>query len=544
MTSRTAPASRASSAPDAIVIGAGHNGLVAANLLCDAGWDVLVCEATAHPGGAVRSTTDVGSGFVTDLFSAFYPMAAASPVMRGLELGEHGLRWAHAPAVLAHVFPDGRAVRLSRDVDATAASVGRFADGDGDAWLRMVDRWQQIQQPLLQALFAPLPAIAPLGRLLRELGLAGAARFARLAVLPVRRLGDELFDGDGARMLLAGNAAHADLAPEAAGSGLYGWLLSMVGQTFGFPAPVGGAGRLTDALVDRLRAAGGQLRCDSPVAGVDVAAGRAVGVRLSSGERLAARRAVLADVPAPALFGELVDAAELPRRLVADLAKFEWDPPTLKLNWALAGPIGWTAPEARGAGTVHLGVDRDDLTRYAGALATGQTPSRPLIVLGQMTTTDASRSPAGAESAWAYTHLPRGTHADDELVAGHAELIEQTVRRHAPGFGRLIQARQLQTPNDLQAANPALSQGAITGGTAQLHQQLWLRPTPGLGGASTPIDRLYLAGASAHPGGAVHGGPGANAARAALARSAVTGAARRRVTEAVLGRLYADPLSD
>jgi phytoene dehydrogenase-like protein len=376
-------------------------------------------------------------------------------------------------------------------------------------------------------------------RLVRRIGLGPALRLARLAALPVRRFGEETFRGAGAPMLLAGNALHADLSPDAAGSAVYGWLLTMLGQTHGFPVPRGGAGRLTEALVARLQARGGLLRLDSPVRRVRVTGGAATGVELGSGEVLNARRAVLADVPAPHLYRELVGAEQLPPRLMADLENFQWDTATLKIDWALSGPVPWTAPDARGAGTVHLGVDLDGLSDYANDLSTQRDPRRPFVIFGQMTTSDPQRSPAGTESAWAYTHLPQAVADDPERAARHVERITGTLERHAPGFSRLVVGSSVQTPAVLQQHNPALMGGAINGGTAQLHQQLMFRPVPGLGGAATTIDRLYLAGSSAHPGGGVHGAPGANAARAALARSGALGGARRFVTEQLMRRIYA-----
>ncbi|MGI8760568.1 MAG: phytoene desaturase family protein [Jatrophihabitantaceae bacterium] len=527
----------ADGSPDAIVIGAGHNGLVAANMLADAGWDVLVVEAAAHPGGAVWSDESLRAGFVTDLFSAFYPLGAASPVLDALELGRYGLSWRHAPAVLAHVFPDDRCALLCREVGDTAASLDGFAAGDGAAWTQLVEEFRAVREPLLAALFGPFPPAVAATRLLRQLHVAGALRFARFAVQPVRRFGDEHFRGEGARALLAGNALHTDLAPEGAGSALYGWLLAMLGQTVGFPVPAGGSRALIEALTARLDRAGGALRLGEPVERVVVEQGVAVGVRLAGGEQLRARRAVLADVSAPELYRALVGVEVLPARLVRDLDAFQWDTATLKLNWALSAPIPWTAAAARRAGTVHLGVDLDAMTYYAADLATGRVPGRPFVLLGQMTTSDARRSPPGTESAWAYTHLPAGPLRDGQLDA-HVERIEQAVEDRAPGFRALILDRSVQSPADLQRSDRNLHAGAINGGTANLYQQLVLRPVPGLGGADTVIDRLYLAGSSAHPGGGVHGGPGHNAAHAALAREARTGAARRRLRSFAMDRIY------
>lgn len=526
-----------SAAPDAVIVGAGHNGLVAAIMLADAGWNVVVLEANDRAGGAIRSDRSLHPDFVTDWFSAFYPLGYASPVLSALDLDRHGLRWTHAPTVLAHVLPDDRCAVLSRDLAVTTASLDDFAAGDGAAWARLVAQFEQLREPLLQALFTPFPPVRAGMALARELGLAELLRFLRFAVEPVRRAGDELFAGEGATLLLAGNALHTDLPPEAAASAVYGWLLAMLGQTVGFPVPVGGSGALVDALVSRLQAAGGELRLGAEVSSIDVVGGVARGVRTAAGERIAAA-AVLADVGAPQLYRDLIGARHLPTRLMDDLRKFQWDSPTIKLDWALSAPIPWTAPAARTAGTVHLGVDLNGLTRYAGDLATRRLPPDPLLLLGQMTTSDPTRSPAGTESAWAYSHVPEGLELTPELAAEHAERIEAVIEARAPGFARRVLARSVQSPASLEAADANLVTGAVGGGTANIHQQLIFRPVPGLGRAETPVDRAYLASASAHPGGGVHGGPGANAARAALRRAGLTGRALRRALDVAFGRIY------
>jgi phytoene dehydrogenase-like protein len=515
---------------DAVVVGAGPNGLVAANLLVDAGWSVVVLEEQPEPGGAVRSAADhPAPGYTADLFSAFYPLAAASPVIAAMRLDEHGLAWEHAPLVLGHAFDDGRAAVLSRDVEVTAASVDEFAAGDGDAWRGWVRRWQEVEQPALDALLRPFPPVRPALSMARRLGAARGLRTARLGVLPTRAFVREEFRGDGAALLVAGNAMHTDLGPESASSAVYGLLLAMLGQTRGFPVPRGGAGRLTDALVSRLRSRGGELRCGAAVASVLVGADGAEGVEVVGGERLAAG-SVLADVPAPQLYRGLLGGSRLPARLRRDLDRFHWDSGTVKVNWALSSPVPWRSPSLGGAGTVHLGGGLDDLTRVAADLATGRVPERPFVLLGQMTTADPTRSPAGTESVWAYAHLPHGDHPP-EVVAGFADRIEAEVERAAPGFRDLVVARSVQSPGGLQDADRALDGGALGGGTSAVHQQLVFRPTPGLGRPDTFVPGLFLAGSSAHPGGGVHGACGANAARAALLRAKVG----RRAYDGVMG---------
>jgi phytoene dehydrogenase-like protein len=505
---------------DAIVVGAGQNGLVAANLLADAGLHVTVLEEQPQPGGAVRSAEDVTApGYSTDLFSAFYPLGAASPVLRDLHLDAYGLNWRHAPLVLAHAFDDGRAALLSRDPEETAASLASFAPRDAETWMHLVDQWAQIGPALVDALLRPFPPVRPLARLGRRLGVADGLRLARLAVMPVRRYGQEEFAGDGARTLFAGNALHSDLSPDNAGSGFLGWLLMMLGQDVGFPVPEGGSGRITDALVQRLAARGIPVQCSAPVRRIVVRDGRAVGVQLADGSQVRARLAVLTDVSAPTLFRDLVGYDLLPARFVSDLQRFQWDSAVLKVNWALSGPIPWKAAEVSRAGTVHLGADFDGLTDFAADLSLGRIPRDPFLLLGQMTTSDPTRSPAGTESAWSYTHLPHERPLNDDEVARHVDVMETVVERVAPGFRDLIVGRYVQGPMDLESDDANLSGGAVNGGTASVHQQLVFRPVPGLSRPETPIDGLYLASASAHPGGAVHGACGANAAHAALART-------------------------
>ncbi|MCW3844174.1 NAD(P)/FAD-dependent oxidoreductase [Micromonospora yasonensis] len=513
--------STGTSSADAVVIGAGHNGLVAANLLADAGWDVLVLEATQAPGGAVRSAAVTAPGYLSDLYSSFYPLGYASPVLRGLDLGRYGLRWTHAPDVLAHLLPDGRAAVVNRDLSATAASLEAFAPGDGERWRQAYADWRQVAEPMLETITTPFPPVRGGLGLLRRLRVSGALRLARRLVLPVRRLGEELFAGDGGPALLAGCALHTDLSPEEAGSGVYGWLLVMLGQQVGWPVPVGGAQKITDALVARLVERGGRIDYGTRVDRVLTARGRAMGVRTVGGATWRARRAVLADVPAPALYLDLVGAAALPPRLVEDLAHFRWDGSTVKVDWALSAPVPWQNRAVAGAGTVHLGADLNGLTTYSAELARGEVPQDPFLLVGQMSVADPSHSPPGTESLWSYTHLPFRRHWRAEEVTAHVARMEEVLEKAAPGFRSLIVGRHVAGPAELEDGDPSLVGGALNGGTAAAYQQLFLRPIPGLGRADTPVDRLFLASSSAHPGGGVHGAPGANAARAALARDRV-----------------------
>jgi phytoene dehydrogenase-like protein len=227
---------------DAVVIGSGPNGLVAANLLADAGWEVLVLEAQPRVGGAVASDEDVHPGYVHDTFSSFYPLAAVSRTIRGLDLERHGLVWKHAPAVVGTPFSDGSWALLHRDRADTATALDELAPGDGDAWLDLCAGWDRIGTTAVDALLTPFPPVRAGATAAAKLAGPGGLSLVRELLAPLRSTAEQRFTGEAPRMLLAGNAAHADIPLDAPGSGLMAWLLAMIGQHLGYPVPEGGAG--------------------------------------------------------------------------------------------------------------------------------------------------------------------------------------------------------------------------------------------------------------------------------------------------------------
>ena len=519
---------------DAVVIGAGPNGLVAANRLLDAGWSVLVLEAQDDVGGAVRSDTEVHPDFVHDTFSAFYPLVAVSPTMTLLGLEQHGLVWRRAPAVLGHPLPGGSWALIHDDREATAAAADEQHPGDGEAWLRLCAEWDVVGDALVRALMSPFPPVRGGLSLLAKLRRVGGLEFVRTMLSPAGDLGRARFGGAGPGLLIAGNAAHSDIPTDAPGSGLMGLLLAMLAQTVGYPVPEGGAGNLTRALVRRLESRGGELRCGSRVAAVEVKGRRACGVRTANGEAVTARRAVVADVLAPRLYLELLPSSAVPDRTRRRLGSFQLDPGTVKVDWALNGPVPWASAPAKAPGTVHVADGLADIVEYSGHLNAGLVPARPLLVMGQMTTSDPTRSPPGTESMWAYAHVPQRVVGDagEQGIVGawdrsererFADRMQARLERLAPGFGDRVLARRALGPLELEARNENLAGGAINGGTSQLHQQLVFRPVPGWGRAETGVPGLYLGSASAHPGGGVHGAAGMNAARAALFHARLPG---------------------
>lgn len=517
---------------DAVVVGAGPNGLVAANALLDKGWSVLVLEAQPEVGGAVRSDDDVHPGFVHDTFSTFYPLAAASPTMRAFDLERYGLRWVHAPAVLGHPLPDGSWALLHRDREITAGLMDERHRGDGAAWVDLCEQWDRIGDAVIGAMMTPFPPVRHGLQALAKLPSVGGLGFVQTMLSPALDLARTRFGGDAPGLLLAGNAGHADIPLDAPGSGLMGLLMAMLAQTVGFPVPEGGAGNLTRALAHRIEALGGEIRCSSAVTRIVVDQGRATGVITEHGDRHLARHGVIADVVAPHLYGGLVRDEDLPARTREAMRHFQIDPSTIKVDWALDGPVPWASPPPYAPGTVHLADSLEQMTEALSQLAAHSIPARPFMLSGQMTTTDPSRSPSGTESLWAYAHVPqhatrdagedgiRGVWDRDDLER-FADRMQTRFEELAPGFGQRVLARRILGPHEMEARNANLMGGAINGGTSQLHQELVFRPVPGLGRAETSIKNLYLGSASAHPGGGVHGACGMNAARAALAHARV-----------------------
>jgi phytoene dehydrogenase-like protein len=482
---------------DALVIGAGPNGLAAAIRLAEAGRQVLVLEAADAPGGAVRTQELTLPGFHHDTFSSVYPAAAASPVWGRMPLAEHGLEWVHPEAAYAHPLPDGDARFLYRDLDRTAASVG--------------GGWAEFAKPFLDNFGAVaatmLSGFPPLGGPLKLLGGAGPLKlldFARMLPGSAVALGNRLFDDPGSRAWLYGAALHGDTPPSGAGSAIAAFYLNLLGHAVGWPSPKGGAERLTDALVAYLHSLGGEIRTNSAVRKVLSSDGRVTGVATADEEFRAPT--VIADV----MPHHLAQMADLPGWYDAMLRRYRLGAATVKVDWALDGPIPWMNPELMGAGTVHVAGTEQEFLHSVEQAKTGPS-DEPFLLLGQQSIADPTRAPEGKHTAWAYTHGPQGAPWTNLIV----ERIENQVERFAPGFKDRILARHTLLPADLEARNANLIGGDVGGGSYRLHQVVF-RPMPKLNPYKTPLKGLFIGSAATFPGGAVHGVPGDAAARAAL----------------------------
>ena len=494
----------------ALVIGAGPNGLSAAIRLAEAGVPVTVLEAADAPGGAVRTEELTLPGFRHDTFSSVYPAAAASPVFARMPLARHGLDWVHPEVCMAHPLPDGRAVALYRDVPRTAASLDAQHRGDGESWAAYVEPYVHAFGAVRATMLSGFP---PVTGPLKLLGRAGPRAVAQLGLLlagTATGLGRRLFGGQGSRAWLYGAAAHGDTPVDARGSAMAAFYLNLLGHGAGWPSPRGGAGRLTDALVSYLQSLGGVIMTGARVERVVVRGGRACGVAVEGGNEIPAA-AVLADVMPDALVSLTGTALKSWYRRL--LSGYRYGPATLKLDWALDGPIPWTAPEPRGAGTIHVGGD-ESATIASLSQAHAGLADRPFLLLGQQSIADPTRAPEGKHTAWAYTHAPaqqRAQLGSERTV----QAVEEQVERFAPGFRERILARHVLGPDQLQARNPNLVAGDVGGGSYSGLQSVF-RPLPAPSPYRTPLRGLFLASSAAFPGGAVHGVPGDAAARAAL----------------------------
>jgi phytoene dehydrogenase-like protein len=491
----------------AVIIGAGHNGLVCAAHLAAADIETLVLEQGSRPGGATTSSERTLPGFVHDDHAAFVPMTAASPAMQELELEREGVTWIDPPVVMAHPFEDGSAIVLHRDVAATSASLG----ASGAAWEAAMAQLLPQATTLVSTILAPLPPVVGpirLGAALRRDGVT----WIRRMLGSIEALGLDVFDGDRrATAWLSGSAQHSGLPPSTAGSGAFGLLLQLLAHSHGWPIARGGMGAVVDALVARARRNGAQLRCDAAVQHVIVRGGRVAGVRLAGGEEVAAD-AVISTVSALPLI-RMVPPGALPGRLERRLASWRYGTGVYKIDYALSAPLAWTAEMARRAAVVHVAGSLTALTAAAQAGARGELPERPALVVGQQSMLDPARAPENAHTLYVYAHVPPRYDADDDEVAAR---IEAQLERFAPGFSGLVLARATRPPWATEAENPSMVGGDLGGGTMELDQQLVFRPAPELARYRTPLRGLYVAGASTHPGGAVHGMSGRGAARALL----------------------------
>jgi phytoene dehydrogenase-like protein len=507
---------------DAVIIGAGPNGLAAAAYLARAGWDVTVLERSDAVGGAVRSQALTQPGFVHDTFSAFNGVLHASPVFRELGL-DRRVEWRHFRMPVSVLTSPDEAGRLYTDPARTASELGQ----DAGPWGDLVALWNHVGRKLFDLLLAPVGAVRPVAKVARASGIRGGMDLAKMQLTSLQSLVEQRFSTPLGRALFASGISHTDLAIDAPGSVPGAMILAMLAQDVGMPVPMGGAQSLADAMADAAREAGARIHTGDAATHVVIEGGRAVGVETEAGAGYRVRRAIVADTGPVALFRDLVSEGQLPKRYLDGLRAFRYGSGVFKIDAALDGPITWAADGLEECGVVHVTGDVDDMARTAHQVGAGLLPQAPMLVVGQQSVADPTRAPAGKHTLWLECHVPgapRGDSTGDITTVGwddstrdaFEERVLDRLEKHAPGIRSRILARAIQTPVDLERANPNLVGGDVGGGSNSLDQQLVFRPVPGWFRYRTPIKGLYLCSASTHPGGGVHGMCGRNCANRVL----------------------------
>lgn len=510
---------------DAVIVGAGHNGLATAVHLAKHGWKVGVFEAAAQAGGAVKTRELTLPGFRHDVAAMNLSMFAGSPFLRehGEALGRHGLSFVPAAHCFASVFPDRTWFGVSKDLDTTLARLTALDPRDAEAWQAMLTRFGADAPHIFGLLGNVIPSWA-MARVIwkawRQNGTAWTMDMLRFLTMPVRTWADQNFHDARVKATVAAWGMHLDFPPDISAGALFPYLESMTNQAFGMVIGQGGADTMIKALTGYLAELGGELHLDQPVSEVIHSAASASGIRLADGRSIMAKRAVIANVTPGVLFGKLLPGgsgkAEADRKFKA----FRPGPGTMMLHLALDQLPAWSAgAELRQFAYVHIAPDFAYMNRAYAQAMDGLLPEAPVLVVGQPTAIDPSRAPDGKHVLWVQVRvLPKHVRGDaagkitgsdwSAIKHAYAERVIDIIEAHAPGLRGQILEQAIFSPDDLEAENACLVGGDNLSGSHQLDQNFLFRPVAGYSRYKMPLDRLYMCGAATWPGAGTGAGSG------------------------------------
>lgn len=521
---------------DAIFIGSGHNALIAAAYLARAGWSVLVLEKNDRPGGLVRTEELTVPGFRHDVYSSAQPLFVTSQAYAdlGAELGERGLQYANTDTPTGVSMADGRSSVFFRDFAANVAEIDRLSAGDGAAFGQMFEEFNTVAPDIFPLFGLDLSSDAArpfLRRLMVNPDGTGASPFASEFLIPARDVLEARFRSEVFQGLAAPWVLHLGRTPDGANSGFWVPMTLAAIMAGGMATVVGGAGKLTDALVRLIEGHGGVVRTGEGVEKILVKHGEAEGVRTEGGEEHFAKRAVVASTNPDQLYLRLLADADVPAPLRREASRYRYGRGCVQIHLALSEPPRFADGRLDTVGLVHLTPGLTGLTQHVQEALSGLLPKEPTISFDVPTQLDPSRAPAGkATLRLQILEVPARIKGDaagkidtgdgawtEDVKRAFTDRILEIVGRHAPNVPGAILGCHSISPGDLARFSPNQGPGDPYGGSHDLSQSYIFRPLPSQPSHRTAIPNVFMLGAATWPGHGVNGGSGYIVAQQLLA---------------------------
>jgi phytoene dehydrogenase-like protein len=513
---------------DFIIVGGGHNSLSCAMVLAHAGHKVLILEGAGEMGGAAKTREITLPGFKHDLYAANIGLFLGSPTFQEFKdkLFSQGFKPVVSECPMASVFPDGTGMGIYKDARKTFASFKAVSEADADAWVRLYAYFNETAPHFLPLLQQPMPSFAALRqawRLVRKLGGNGASDLAAMLLKSPRQFCEHWFENPKTQALFLPWAMHLDFGPDVPGGATFPFVEPPIYASFGMPLSEGGVGNLIAGMAGVVKRQGGAFKTGEKVDRILLRNGQAVGVLTASGQKIYARKSIIANVTPHQMVTQLLDKAVLPDTYVQKSLRYRFGPGTMMIHLALDGPVEWAAgTEYSKFNYVHIAPFASDLARTYTDAMNGVLPESPLLIVGQLSVTDPTRAPEGKHLLWIQVRLlPKAPIADavqgknaisprswPDIKEQYADRMIRKLEAYAPGISSRILKRVVLAPSDLAQDNPNLVGGDSLSGSHHLDQFYMFRPFAGWSRYETPIKGLYMVGASTWPGAGLHAASG------------------------------------